>query len=132
MIHSPQKKFFFISTTGTAVFIGTLYFIENYCRNGNYRCSSVYEILWMFSMIFVPMFVCGVFVFFQKEEIFFSWRKFTFGYLLFYAFVLIVSPWQADAYIPISKETMSFLFTGIYAIASIIFVFTKACKLKGK
>ena len=127
-----KKNILFSSFSLSLVFLGTLYYIENVCRSGSFRCSSLYEIVWMVSGIFLPIFISSCILYFIKDEIFYTWKTFTEKYIIVYLLILIISPSITDAYIPISKETMSLLFSVVYFLLSLILIIYKSIKLRGK
>lgn len=126
------KKFLFISLI--SVFLSFLFFQRtfkhNVCGLGNYDCYDLINFIWLLFVflgsLFLPIFIN---FFIKKDQVFKSWRKFTFIYLLVYLFFIILVPWDwGDAYLPIYKGTVALALVVLYSIISLILIVHKSLK----
>ncbi len=115
-----KTRMLFVSFIGAILAIFFWFFI-----NDNTLDSLVYA-----SFVFIPIMLFSTIVYFLSESTFSSWRKFTFIYLFIYLFVMIVAPLKCDAYIPLCKTKLFFLFIPTYFILSIILILYTSFKLK--
>ena len=65
-------------------------------------CSILLFTLELF--VFIPIFIFILVTYKIKEEIFTSWRKFSFIYLFIYLFTVFISPWMHADISPFEKK----------------------------
>jgi len=87
-----------------------------------------FDLVFIFS-IFVFIFVEAlVLIIINKKNIFESWVKFTFNYLIIYLIIYYIVPAECDAYLVICKQTVWLFLTPLYVVLSIIFIAYKSIK----
>ena len=78
--------------------------------------------------ILVSILVSSLIIYFLRESIFNTWKKFTFIYLFLYLFILFIAPFTCDSYFPICKQTVFLFLIPLYFITSIILILYKSFK----
>jgi len=91
---------------------------------------DVCELIGYVFAIFAPILISGMVVFGLREEIFISWRKFTFIYLFIYLFIIIVAPWGKADFISFHKEIIFMTLVPLYLATSLLLIIIKSYKLK--
>lgn len=125
-----RGKMMLIGFIGSAIFFSSVYFIDVNCKKGMYICTDFHEIIWMLSMVFVPVFLGSILTYKVKEEIFVSWRNFSVVFVLLSSVITIILPFHCDSYLRVCKESSSWLFAGVYFFLSLFVVLNKTLKLK--
>ena len=75
-------------------------------------------------------------LYFLKEGVYLSWRKFALWYLPIVTFALIISPAsEGNGLMSVGvggdRESLTFFFSGLFAIISLILIIYKSIKLRG-
>ncbi len=128
-----KKKIYIISSfILSSVFFFTLFYIDNQCKTRAVTCSNFQEYAWMYSIIFVPIFIFSIFVSFLKESIFSSWEKLTIWWLSLSLIFITILPLDCADFIKICKETFSWFSVFGYIGFSLILLVYKSWKLRGE
>jgi uncharacterized membrane protein len=83
-------------------------------------------------LAFVPVFVFSLIAYFQKEEVFTSWRKLTNRWLVVTVILVAVSPAVHADMIGFEKKSTLFILVSIYVTISLVLIAYKSYKLRGK
>lgn len=73
-------------------------------------------------LVFIPVFVFSLVTFFQKEDVFVSWRKMTSWWVVISVILIAISPAQHADLIGFDKKTSLFLLVCLYVIISLILI----------
>lgn len=60
----------------TMLFFLTIYYIEFYCRFGTSVCPDAFEYIWMYTIVFIPVFLLSLLTYWTKDEVFRAWFSF--------------------------------------------------------
>jgi hypothetical protein len=126
--------------------IGLLFVIDYYSRDGalcDYDVISgvkyLHCVLLPFTQLIVLFsFVAFVFLiplYFLKEAVYLSWRKFALWYLPIVAVLILSAGGSGSGFNPgygMDTESLTFFFSGLFAIISLILIVYKSIKLRGK
>ncbi len=114
----------------SVVCLASIYIIEAYCRSGVGDCSNAptLNILWMYSIIFVPVF----FLSFLSKKSFESFRNTSLFFVAAHLILVTILPLECQDYIKICKETFALAFPAIYFLISLILIAYKSYRLRGK
>ena len=93
-------------------------------------CSST--LLGYFLLIFLPILLFSLITYKMRDEVFLSWKKFTFIYLFMYVCIVLISPWRPADFSPLAKDSNTFFMFYLYSIISLFFVAYKSYQLRGK
>ncbi len=107
-------------------------YILNFFYRNSHLSRGVYKIVAepLFYMS-VSLFVVSLIVYFVREEIFHSWIKFTYYWILISIFLVLIIPGGGgNGAFPslIDAESISILMSGLYFIISLILVFWGSAK----
>ena len=83
-------------------------------------------------LVFIPVFVFSLLTFFQKEDVFASWRKLTSWWTVISVILVVISPTQHADLIGFDKKSSLFLLACLYAITSLILIAWKWFSLREK
>lgn len=112
------------------------YFYNNQAYNhfcdGNYtyqNCAKVVNLIKLFLLITPSILFFSLINFFLSKKVFYSWKKFTFYYILLYLIIILITPWYlGDGFFNIQKFHISYLGAIIYSIISLILITYKSFK----
>ena len=132
-IKNVNKKIILIAGfVGTFICGASLLYIYQFCKITGYDCSGTAEYFWVYSLIFVPIFVCGVISFFIPVEVSTKWQKITYWFVPISLVLILLSPDIHEDFSPIEKDSTAMLMIGVYLLISLIFIVYKSIKLRGK
>lgn len=126
-----KKKIFFISLLGSIIFFISVFVpIEvpiKVCYQGGF-CGNVSEVLTIYFLLFVPMFIFSIITFKLKELTFILWRNFSIWAIPISLIVISFLPTNTHGldFIPVTKGTVIFLLTILYSIISLALVIYKS------
>jgi len=88
----------------------------------------------------VSLFSFVIFIFllplyFLKEGVYLAWRKFGLWYLPIVAVLILLAGGGSNGFNPgygFDSESLTFFFSGLFALISLILIVSKSIKLKGK
>ena len=82
--------------------------------------------------IFMPIFFFSLITYKMRDEIFLSWRKFSFIYLFIYLFIVLISPWMHADFSPFEKKSNALFLVALYSAISLILIAYKSYQLRKK
>ena len=115
-------------------------FCRNIYANSGYLMGSnclvgmnIFSILFFFSS---TTFFSLIPLYFLKEGVYLSWKKFALWYIPIVAIILLISPQSGGGgFNPgygFDQESLTFFFSGLFAVISLILITYKSIKLRGK
>jgi hypothetical protein len=116
------------------LFFLAIYYPNFLCQEPNdVSCSSFYEYFWMYTVLFVPVFIFSFITYFLQEKTFLVWRKFTFWWIVVIFLIVFILPgYSRNSLIVNSKETFVWFSIGAYIFFSSVLIIYKSIKLRGK
>lgn len=75
-----------------SIFLLSVYYINTQCKTRVVICSDFTEYLWMYTFIFVPVFVLSFVAYFLQEKTFSAWEKFTSWWIALTFLLILVTP----------------------------------------
>jgi hypothetical protein len=103
----------------------------------NWSCQN-YQPEWVQIplLFFAAIFVLGIPLYFLKEVVYLAWRKFALWYLPIVAVILMFSSNSGgNGFNPgygFDTESLTFFFSGLFALISLVIIAVKSWKLRGK
>jgi hypothetical protein len=128
LIASGLIKFLFGSDECTQYFEGRHFWL---CL-GAVFFPDKYQMLTFFSVVllfFLPP------LYFLKEAVYLAWRKFALWYLPIVAVLILSAGGGSNGFNPgygFDRESLTFFFSGLFAVISLILIIYKSTKLRGK
>lgn len=100
------------------------------CLDYPNSCNKNSELVAVYTMLFISMFLFSLLTFKLKQETYNAWRNFSFFYLLVFLILLSFIPMRTHGldYLPITKGLVSFLLSIIYSIVSLFIVIYHSIK----
>jgi hypothetical protein len=101
-----------------------------------FRCVAE-PFLQIISLFVVLAFIFLLPLYFLKEAVYLSWRKFALWYFPIVALILLFSPTsEGNGLMSVGvggdRESLTFFFSGLFAFISLVLIIYKSIKLRGK
>ena len=84
------------------------------------------------SLISLPILLFSLITYNMRDEVFLSWKKFSFIYLFTYLFIVLISPWRPADFSPFAKGIDSIRMLGLYTLISLTLIAYKSYQLRKK
>jgi len=128
-----KKKIIVIGFLGVLVFfLG--YFVDisihkDVCYMGEF-CGDVSELLTIYFLPFILIFVFSILTYKLKESVFNSWRNFSMWVIPISLIIITFLPTRTHGldFVPVTKRSIIFLLTILYSIISLVLVIYKSLK----
>lgn len=93
-------------------------------------CSSVFGLVFIYSLVSVPFFVFSVITYKIKESTFISWRNFSIWWIPLSFVIITMFPTDTHGmdFFPVIKGTVSLLLTSLYSVISLAILVYKSFK----
>jgi len=121
-----KKNVLVISLLGSLIFFCVLFYINNFYLKADYSCGIYCDTFWIFSLIFIPILIGSIITYKMKSYVFSNWIKFTFWFFIFSFLILLLVPFKCDVYLRICKESLTWFFSVIYSLISLILIIFKS------
>ena len=84
------------------------------------------------SLISLPILLFSLITYNMRDEVFLSWKKFSFIYLFIYLFIVLISPWMHADFSPFEKKSNALFLVALYSAISLILIAYKSYQLRKK
>lgn len=124
-----KKSVLVISLVGTAILF-TPFSIDlySYCFQQG-RCPGLwnfFEIILPYLLLFPPILVISIIIYFLREEIFRTWSNFTAIWVLFVIIIALLFPAESQGkFFSVSRGEVVFVFDILYALISLLIILWK-------
>ena len=83
-------------------------------------------------LISLPILLFSLITYKMRDEVFLSWKKFSFTYLFTYLFIVLISPWRPADFSPFAKGIDSIRMLELYTLISLTLIAYKSYQLRKK
>ena len=133
-----KKKVFWSSLGG--VLLGFLItgttMLTFWCGEGNYACWNKFEFPGHALLIFLPVFLFSVGTYFLREEVFRAWLRFAYWWIPLSLVMIYLAAGSGGGGWGIpniyDQETFAVIFSGLFALISLILIAIKSLLLRRK
>jgi hypothetical protein len=115
------------------------FFLEGECVNGFGghigECLLFAIFPGSISLFSFVVFIFSIPLYFLKEGVYFAWRKFALWYLPIVAILILSAGGGSNGFNPgygMDTESLTFFFSGLFALISLVLIIYKSIKLRGK
>src|SRR3989344_8474098 len=128
-----KKGLVIISLIGSVVFFVSIFtnihIPVDVCYQGEF-CGDLSELLGIYFLLFIPVFIFSIIIFKLRESVFSTWRNFSLWAVPISLIVISFLPTDTHGldFIPITKGTIIFFLTILYSLISLILIIYKSLK----
>lgn len=127
-----KRKVFVVSAHMVVLFV-LLFSLDATCDYGfTYMCARYWEQIRAFSEVMfvsIPLFLLSILTFFLREEVFKAWSRFALAWVPLTMVLAALSPEYNQSLLPFEKETVSFLFSLLFVIVSLLIIFIQSIRV---
>lgn len=131
-----KKKVFWISLVGVAVFFIAGYAIPLLCGEYSYICQDRLETFFPSLLLFFPVFLFSLITYFVREEVFRAWLRFAYWWIPLSLVMIYLAAGNSGGGFGmpniLDQEFVALIFSGLFALISLILISIKSFLLRRK
>ena len=121
-----KKNVLWIGFVGTVLFMVSLFASQiGICKSINLSCTETFDPIAELIFIFIPFFIFSLITYKMREEVFKSWLKFSYWWILLSIFFILITPEYSNSLIPVERDSVSLFLSLLFLIISSILIVYK-------
>ena len=130
-----KKSILWVGLVGTIIFFTISILVRKYgCREDLFFfCKDSYVgLVFILKFLFPVMLFLSLITYKMRDEIFRSWIKFSYVWIPLTIILTLLAPEYSPSLLPLTKGVISFYFSALFLLISIIIIISKSIFLRRK